>query len=174
MRLADETVVGRRDVCLTLALGGAAGLGGCSSMMVSLGGLVGLNLARSPNWRSLVIAAAPDANRNSPTAVDIVFIREKALADAMVSMPSSRWFSTRRDLLRASPQGLSVISVEVVPQQSLRLTEAAWSNHKGLTCLLFADYPSPGDHRERLLLDNSGYVIQLGVDGFKATDASKA
>jgi len=174
MRIPAETVAVRRAVCLTLALGGAAGLGACSSMVASLGGMVGLSLSRFPDWQSLVISAAPDANRNSPTAVDIVFIREKALAEAMVSMPSSRWFATRRDLLRASPQGLSVISVEVVPRQSLRLTDSAWSNYKALTCFLFADYPTPGEHRERLQLDNSGYVIELGADGFKATDASKS
>lgn len=173
MRKDVETDAKRRTVSLGLAIAAVPTLAGCGSMLASLGGLVGIAVARAPGWQSLVVSADKGANRDTPTAVDIVFVRDKALVEPMAAMPASRWFATRSDLLRTSPQGLSVISLEVVPAQSLRVPSSAWTDSKGLTCLVFADYPTPGEHRERLLLDHPGYVVQLGATGFKAAEAPR-
>ena len=173
MRKLVETNARRQAMRWGGAMAALPWLGGCASALASLGGLVGIAVARPPSWESLVVSADRGANRDTPTAVDIVLVRDKALVDPMASMPAARWFATRQDLIRTHPQGITVINLEVVPSQAVRVARTAWADSRALASLVFADYPTPGDHRERLLLDHPGYVVQLSAAGFKATDAPR-
>jgi type VI secretion system protein len=69
-------------------------------------------------------------------------------------------------VLFRSPEGLQVYSVEVVPHQSLRLSERMLGAPRVSGVLLFADYLNPGEHRQRLPRDTPGAVVNLGPQGF--------
>jgi type VI secretion system protein len=146
---------------------------GCTSIdnaLTAAGGfLTGTNRPSRTNWERIVITASEDVNQNSPVALDIVWVKEPAMLEALLNTPAAKWFASRSELQRSFPQAFTVINLELVPKQSLVVDESTLSAHKGLAVLLYADYPSPGDHRERLAPRASGYTVQLDARNFKAT-----
>lgn len=153
-----------------------AGCGTVTKITQAGASLIGLGPPKPvlPDWKSVVLAASPDANDNSPLALDLVFVRDPALVDSLMTTPSAKWFAVRGDTQRAFPEALGVISFEVVPGQYIRLSEKAWTNQRALAVFVFASYPSPGAHRERLVLAADSYLLQLGSKGFKASEAKPA
>jgi type VI secretion system protein len=128
---------------------------------------------QAPAWRNVVISASQDANQNSPVALDIVFIKDSAVSEALMSSPAAKWFNTRRDLRRTFPDALTTISLEVVPGQAIMLDGTHLQGHVGFTVLAFANYPGAGEHRERLSLSAAGYLIELGARGFRVAEVGK-
>jgi type VI secretion system protein len=162
-------------VARLLALLACAALAGCgvvSKVTQAGASLIGLGPPKPVqlDWKSLVIAAAPDANDNSALAVDLVFVRDPALIESLLATPAIKWFAVRADTERAFPEGLRVISMEVVPSQYVRLDATTLSSERALAVFAFASYPSPGAHRERLLITAQAYLLQLGAKGFKAVE----
>ena len=122
-----------------------------------------------PDWESLTFAAADDANDNTALAVDVVLVKDKTVLDALMAMPAAKYFSTTASMQRTYPEGMHVVSLEIVPGQLLHVAPSQYKNEKAWGALAFANYATPGDHRERLMLDRAGYVLQFGAQGFSAT-----
>ncbi len=155
----------RRGVLL-LTLAGV--LSGCS-LVSGASALLGLGPKPvEPEWKTLALQASDDANDNSALAVDVVLVRDAAVLESLLAMPASKWFATRADLRRTFPEALTVYSYEIVPSQNIRLSDKLWRSEKGWAALVYASYATPGDHRARLLLSASGYVVRLGAQGFEA------
>lgn len=168
--------VHRRAVLVAAGIG----LAGCSALskltesIVSMGSsLVGLDKPHPQPalWKSVTVVASSDANQDSPVAVDLVFVRDPALLEVLNATPASKWFATRTDLQRAFPEGVGVVSLEVVPGQTLRLTDPARIHQLALVILAYADYPPPGEHRVRLQPAPGNYLLQLGPKGFLGAQA---
>ncbi len=123
-----------------------------------------------PDWQSLTLVAAPDANSNSALAVDVVLVRDKAMLDTLAAMPAARYFAARADLQRTFPEALTVLSVEITPGQALQLDAQRYAGQRIWAAFAFANYANPGDHRERLLPGSGAYVLQLNAQGFAASD----
>jgi type VI secretion system protein len=157
-------------VCLSMGL-----LAGCGAMsaVTSMVSSVMEPKPAAPDWKSLVITANNDANQNSPIAVDVVYIKDKAMVTALLATSSSKWFATRSDLLRSFGDSVEISSFELMPSQSIRLDAKALAGNFALAALVFADYPTPGEHRERLQMASPGYVLQLGAKGFQASEVKK-
>lgn len=157
-----------------LMLGLACLLPGCgtvSGALDSTKSMLGLGpKPASPDWKAVALHAEEDANGNSAVALDMVFIRDQAVLEALMVMPASKWFATRDDLQRSFPEALSVLSYELVPSQIVKVSAKLWRNQTAWTVLVFANYSSPGEHRARMLLNTPGYVIQLGALSFNASD----
>lgn len=157
-------------VCLLMGL-----LSGCSAMS-AVSSMVSSAMEpkpAAPDWKSLVITANNDANQNSPIAVDVVYVKDKAMVTALLATSSSKWFATRSDLRRSFGESVDVSSFELMPSQSIRLDTKALSGNLALAAIVFADYPTPGEHRERLQMTSPGYVLQLGAKGFQASEVKK-
>jgi type VI secretion system protein len=169
--LLNPAAARRRDL---LVLGLAALLAGCKTVSGAVDGarsMVGLGPKPvTPDWKSLALRADDDANANSAIALDIVFVRDTAVLDALAAMPATKWFASRADLQRGFPDALTVLSFELVPGQTVKVQDKLWRDAAGWGVLAFAGYPGPGEHRARLLLDAPGYLIQLGAQGFSAID----
>jgi type VI secretion system protein len=144
-------------------------LAGCDTVS-SLTKAVLAPRATTPDWRGVTITAADDANQNSPVAVDLVFVRDQALLDTLATTPAARWFTSRGDIVKSFPEGVGVLSYELVPRQSIRVPEEAFAKQRAFGVLAFASYPPPGEHRLRLKLDAEAYLVQLGATGFKASE----
>lgn len=152
----------------------ASMLSGCSAIngvVAETRSLIGLEPKPvSPDWNSLAISAADDANANSAVAVDLVFVKDKAVLDTLATMPASKWFASRRELQRSFPDALTVFPYELVPTQAVRLDGKRLGKERAWAVFVFANYASPGEHRARLLLDNAGYSIHLGAQSFTVSE----
>ena len=153
----------RRGVLLAVSM--AALLAGCGATRA----LFGPSMA-SPGWKSLTLRAADDANNNSALAVDVVLVKDQAMLDSLLAMPASKWFASRAELQRTFPEALTVYAYELVPSQTIKLNDKKWSDQKAWAALVFAGYANVGEHRARLLLNASGYVVQLNAQGFSANE----
>ncbi|KRB67894.1 hypothetical protein [Noviherbaspirillum sp. Root189] len=149
-------------------------LSGCSAMDSVVAGsraLIGLDPKPvQPDWRSVAISAADDANANSALAVDLVLVKDKAVLDALLTMPASKWFTSRRDLQRTFPEAFTVYQYEMVPTQAVRLDEKHFGKERAWAAFVFANYAAPGEHRARLLLNNTGYSVQLNAQSFAVSE----
>lgn len=164
----------RRRCMLSLALSLALALAGCKSIGSAFDGaksMVGLGPApTTPSWKSLALRADEHANANSATALDVVFVRDAALLESLLSMPASKWFASRAELQRSFPDALTVLSFELVPGQAIKVPDRQWRDAAGWGVLAFASYTDAGEHRARLALDAPGYLIHLGAHSFSAID----
>jgi type VI secretion system protein len=95
------------------------------------------------------ISIAPDANRNSPVAVELVIVYEGKLLDELLKMPAGDWFRKREQFLRDHPGGVDAWRWEWIPGQEVAEQELQVRvGAKG--GVVFADYVTPGEHRMRI------------------------
>jgi type VI secretion system protein len=164
----------RAIALLGLVLLAVAPLPGCgvlSSVSAGTRALVGLDPSPArPDWETLSFAAAPDANANSALAVDVVLVKDKAVLESLAAMSATRYFAARDDLRRTYPDALTVLAVEITPGQVIRFDNKRFRGERVWAALAFANYASPGEHRARLQLDNTGYLLQLNAQEFVASD----
>lgn len=117
------------------------------------------------------IRSTEDANNTSPTAVDMVFVYDPGVIGALQGLTASDWFDRRRQFMLDFPDGIAVMSWEVVPNTAAliwEVPEEMLENENGddaVTAFLFADYLAPGDHRARLET-RIGTRVELGPDTF--------
>ena len=110
---------------------------------------------------------APDANENSPIAVDLVLVYDSKVLEELLKLSAGAWFAKRDQFLADYGEALHSELREWVPGQpdpTLILTY-----HPGARRLvLFADYDTQGDHRAtvdpqqpfRLVLGEKGFVVE--------------
>lgn len=137
-------------------------LAGCS--------MFGGTKAVKPDWKTLHVITAPDANNNSPLAIDVVLITERALVDGVSALTAAQYFAARDDMRRSQPGALVVQSLELVPGQSFEIDPKPFRAKKGWAALMFANYGTPGAHRYRLQLGSRGYLLQLNANDARLTD----
>lgn len=154
-------------VIVTLAVSGCASV---SSAFTSL--ITPSQRPIAPVWQSLVFSAAGDANLNSPIAVDILFIATPDLQKNFQDLNAAKWFAGRENALRSFPEGLRLISLELVPGQNITIPKAELAKISALQAFVFANYSTPGDHKQALALDEPGYVIKLEARAFKVNAVS--
>ena len=113
---------------------------------------------------TLYVKVNPEANQNSPIAVDIVLPQDKDVLKLVSAMPASAWFDQRVDFERSHPHKLQVISWEWVPGQDVGpITVPGTGIANGV--VLFAHYQTKGDHRA--LLPQGGHIaITFAADDF--------
>jgi len=126
----------RRAPLLLLAVG--LGVSACSFTL-------GPNVA----VRSVGLQVAEKANNNAPIAVDLVLITEDKLIDQILALSAADWFSKRAQFQRDYPEGVSVISWEVVPGQVVSASEIE-RKYRVSAAVIFANYQTSGSHRFRL------------------------
>ncbi len=113
------------------------------------------------------------ANMNTPLAVDLVLLRNDETLATVSTMPASKWFATRSDLLKSNPDGLRYVSMEVVPGQVLKVSAATIGSERFSGAFVFADYLTPGEHRIRVDQLTGDVVVQLGAKSFSAGNLMK-
>jgi type VI secretion system protein len=161
----------RRVLPVVLVLVALSGCSAINSVVAGSRALIGLDPKPvQPDWKSLAISAADDANANSALAVDLVLVKDKAVLDTLITMPASKWFTSRNDLQRTFPEAFTVYQYEMVPTQAVRLDENKFGKERAWAAFVFANYAAPGEHRARLLLNNSGYSVQLNAQSFAVSE----
>lgn len=172
MMLSTLIIFARNSVRLLLVCGliMSTFLAGCTSVNSAWNSLV--NPMPKPvtvPWQSLVISASLDANLNSPVTVDVLFIGTAELQKNFQEFNANKWFAGRENALSSFPYGLKLISLELVPGQTLKISKTELSKLSALEVVVFANYATPGDHKKILDLDKFGYVINLESRSFKVS-----
>jgi len=113
---------------------------------------------------SLEVTISPAANQNSPVAVDVLLIKDKALLKTIQGMPASEWFNKRAQWQPRTPKALEIKTWEWVPGQPVKVDPVTVGGDvRGV--VLFAKYATPGPHIG--LLPSSGRVcISLNEQDF--------
>jgi type VI secretion system protein len=142
------------------------------SILAGCGMFGGGPKAVKAGWDSLSLTAAPDANGNSALAVDVVLVRDQQVLDSLQAMPAKRWFEVRDGLLRTFPAGLTVLSVEITPDQTIRFPRDRFKG-KAWVALAFANYATPGEHRQSLPLAQDTCVLRLEAQDFAVAAPSR-
>jgi type VI secretion system protein len=99
--------------------------------------------------RRIELSATPEANMDSPVAVDLVFALDADALNGVVGLSAGQWFKEKGQLLLAYPTGLKVRSFELVPRRSVAY-DLTSTDEEGVAALIFANYPTPGTHRARV------------------------
>lgn len=92
------------------------------------------------------VIVAADANEDSPVAVDLLFVYDKKLLDALLNIPASEWFARREQFVKDYGNALVVEKWEWVPGQQIERINVAY-RPGAQRVVLFADYVTEGDHR---------------------------
>lgn len=136
------------------------GLAGCSMLFPS---------GDKVKWDELTLAASDDANNDSPVAVDVVYVTDKALLARVAELPASKWFAVRGDLVGTFPDAIRYQSWELVPGQRLAVPKDKLRGPRVAGVFVFADYPGPGAHRVRVERFDGRLVVQLGDNAFSVS-----
>jgi type VI secretion system protein len=121
------------------------------------------------DWSGLTVIAAPDANLNTPVALDIVQVRDEATLALVSGLPAAKWFTSRADLIKTFPEGLSIKSLEVTPGMTVKLTAGDLPPSRQIGVFVFADYLTAGEHRARADQLKGDILVRLGSRSFSVT-----
>ena len=121
------------------------------------------------DWSGLSVLAAEGANLNTPVALDIVFLRDEATFALISKLPASQWFASRKDLVKTSPGGMSYLSMEIKPGQTLKFSTKSFDSARLAGAIVFADYLTPGEHRMRIDQLEGDLLMQLDERAFSVS-----
>lgn len=152
-------------ICLIILVLGS--LSACSTIS-SVAGFFTAKGSRL-DWNGMTVIASEGANLNTPVALDVVLLRDEATLGMVSTLPASKWFSSRADLAKTFPEGLSYRSMEIVPGQTLKLPADAFGASRVVGVLLFADYLTTGEHRVRVDQMQGEILVQLGARSFSVS-----
>ncbi|HFZ8996685.1 TPA: T6SS protein Cts2N [Citrobacter freundii] len=122
---------------------------------------------------AVVIDAVPQANDNSPVAVDIVAIADASLVPVIQALSASQWFNAKSQYLHDYPDGLRIWSLELVPDSHFVADENPLQGAQAQALLLFARYRSEGEHRLRLDNMDSLHLLLMTDDAVLAPEQGK-
>lgn len=99
--------------------------------------------------RSISFNVSAEANGNAPIPVDLVLTSAKDITTTVMGLTAAEWFSRKAQLMRDAPDTLRVESFELVPGSIIEPRRVT-RDPTPTDAMLFANYQTPGDHRERL------------------------
>lgn len=89
----------------------------------------------------LVLEATPDANQNSATRVDAVFVYS-AQVQALLPKSAPEWFATKQSLIAAAGAGLEVVSADIAPAMVYTLPLPK-RHRRAVAVLVYTNVASP-------------------------------
>ena len=91
------------------------------------------------------VKVMPEANDNSPVAVDLLIVYDEKLIDELLKIPATDWFAKRKQFLADHP-AVKVQGWEWVPGQVVEPIKIEYGAG-ARNVVLYADYHTEGDHR---------------------------
>ncbi len=147
---------------LLLCTAGVLSLNACGTMRT-----VALTAKAMVSNLNIQVEIAPDANRNTPVAVDLVIVYKDSLFSELLKLPSDEWFKKRDQIERDYLKGedLDVWSWEWAPGQQVPPIELPLEP-RAVGGIVFARYFTPGAHRLRIdpFTDFKLILMREGID----------
>lgn len=116
------------------------------------------------------VVVAPDANEDSPVAVDVVVVYERKLVDELLKLSAAQWFDAKAQFIADHGNRIAVQGWEWVPGQKVeRIILDYRAGAKEV--VIFADYHTEGAHRVvvqpqqpfRLVLAERDLVLEKNI-----------
>lgn len=104
----------------------------------------------SVELRSITLDMSPQANRDTPLAVDFVAVQDPELLKLLLSIPAKQWFEQREQMRRDYLKAIDVWSLELVPGQFMESRDIPLYGKAAVGLLVYAGYNNAGTHRLRL------------------------
>lgn len=140
--------------------------------------------ARNPavNLKSISISLDNDANLNSATAIELLIVYKMELLKALIKTNSTDYFASADQIKRDYPDLVEIYRWELTPGQAITDYAIKSTASEPLGIVIFADYLTPGNHRERvgnaekinLRLKNQDFCILEQGCRFEKTGPSKS
>jgi len=140
--------------------------------------------ARDPelNLQTVSISLDNDANRNSATAIELLIIYKMELLKALMKINAADYFASSDQIKRDYPDIVEIYRWELTPGQSITDYKIRANGDGPLGIIIFADYLTPGNHRERvgsakdihLRLRSEGFCILEQGCRFEKTGPTKS
>lgn len=102
------------------------------------------------NLNDITLIAQAKANDDSPVAVEIVIVRDEALAAKLQETTASQWFETRNAFQTTYPKEIQTWYYELPPGKQLTVHPTEFSGKSAYALLLFANYRNNQPNRLRL------------------------
>lgn len=142
--------------------------GACLCALASACGMFGASI---PALRigDVRVAAAPDANQNSPLVLAVVVVSDAAVAQRLMN-PEQKWFSAGTDLAATYPTAVHAYYCEFTPGQEMRLPRSLFAGQRAHAVFLFAVLGAD-ERRARIDHWRTGGVVSFGREGWSAQAA---
>mgnify|MGYP005840158767 CR=1 FL=1 len=120
--------------------------------------------------QQVTVAAQPSANRDTETAVDLVF---SYTPEAAAQLPDSAllWFTRKLQLQERFPGSLKVVSLSVAPGQRVSAAVPESEDRKPVRVLAYAWMMTPGGQTPLDLTALRRPVISIGVEQLEVAPA---
>lgn len=94
------------------------------------------------------VKIAEKANRNSPIAVDMLYVYDEKLLEQLAALTAKDWFEKKAQIVKDHPEGtgLDFWGWEWVPGQEIPVQKLPLRSDT-VGGIIFASYHSPGAHR---------------------------
>jgi len=115
------------------------------------------------------VAAAPDANQNSPVVLAVVVVADAALAERLKN-PEQKWFSAGADLAATYPTAVHAHYCEFTPGQEMRLPRSLFAGRRAHAVFLFTVLGAD-ERRARIDHWRSGGVVTFARESWSAEAA---
>src|SRR5690606_30381858 len=140
--------------------------------------------ARDPplNLESVSISLDNDANLSSATAIELIIVYKMELLKALMKINAVDYFASADQIKRDYPDMVEVYRWELTPGQAICDYKIMVNGDDPLGVVIFADYLTPGNHRERvgstssihLRLKNKDFCILEQGCRFEKTGPTKS
>lgn len=113
------------------------------------------------------VIVAPDANEDSPVAVDVVVVYDRKMLDELLKLSAAQWFAAKAQFVADHDRRIAVQGWEWVPGQKVQPISIEY-RPGAKEVVVFADYHTDGAHRVvvqpqqpfRLLLAERDLVLE--------------
>jgi type VI secretion system protein len=113
------------------------------------------------------VRIAPNANINSPVAVEYLIIYDEKLLETLAKTSAKDWFTNRDQFRQDNPKGFDSWYWEWIPGQQV-MDERIPLKPSAKGSFVFANYVVAGDNRAKVD-PNKNVIINLGERAFTAT-----
>lgn len=156
-RHAVVSRLGRGAAALSLLLLASLPLSGCKTPKVLC--------FKSSGLGTLAFTSTEASNGGRAVTIDLVFVTEKPVYQALSKMKAHDYFTNHEQLERDFPKGYRFTQWQVQPGQYLEAT-AAHAPCNLIATYIFVDYRGDGEFRQRLGKEKRGTLV-LGEKDFK-------
>lgn len=88
------------------------------------------------------VECTSDCNRNTPVAMDILFIHDNKIAPLLAALNGPEWFIRKQELMMRYDNELGLANLEIVPLSVIDRVSLPKNHKKAVSVLLFANYLS--------------------------------
>ncbi len=148
---------------------GLARIGLGAALLLGGGLVVGCG-SSGPERLRVSVEAEPGANNDTPVAVAVLVVYEDSVFRDLSKLSAAEWFEQAEQRMRDNPErtDFDLLSWEVMPGQRIKELNVELQGRPA-DGLVFADYLSEGQHRNRFNPERRILVV-LGKSDFAVLD----